>query len=184
MVQTTSDKGAIVEEEIEEEDDEEEEDEEDDDWLYELLAKLAGESYDSEDEYEEADEDEMVEVAEVADEKEVSSPDKEEEFLIATVYGGNEEKPEDIPEKNIAAIPATHISRRKRSLDGKKESVGEIKQKEATDRAVIPKHEKEPKTPSPSRRRSTVQLSKMVALEFIWSRITQSRSNASNLCPT
>ncbi|MED6198644.1 hypothetical protein PIB30_068435, partial [Stylosanthes scabra] len=95
MVKTASEKGTITEEE----DDKKEEDEEDDDWLYELLAKLARESSDSEDEYEEAEEDEMAEVVEVANEEEVSSPDKEEEFLTATIYGVNEEKPEDLPKK-------------------------------------------------------------------------------------
>ncbi|MED6173581.1 hypothetical protein PIB30_060898 [Stylosanthes scabra] len=41
----------------------------------------------------------MVEIDEEATKEEVSSPDKENEFFIATVYGGNEGKPEDLPEK-------------------------------------------------------------------------------------
>ncbi|MED6116058.1 hypothetical protein PIB30_096542 [Stylosanthes scabra] len=106
MVQIASDKGAMAEEEDNEE--EKDEDEDDDDWLYELLAKLAGEDLDSKNEYEKAEEEaateedeeeEMVEIDEEATEEEVSSPVKEEEFFIATVYGGNEEKPEDLPEK-------------------------------------------------------------------------------------
>ncbi|MED6151514.1 hypothetical protein PIB30_083217 [Stylosanthes scabra] len=63
------------------------------------MVQTARESADSEDGYEEAKEDEMDEVADVADEEKVSSLDKEEEFLNATVYGGNEEKPEDLLEK-------------------------------------------------------------------------------------
>ncbi|MED6225614.1 hypothetical protein PIB30_095376, partial [Stylosanthes scabra] len=60
---------------------------------------LAGEDSDSEDEYEEVEEGEMTEIAEEATEGEVSILDKEEEFFITTIYGGNEEKPEDLPEK-------------------------------------------------------------------------------------
>ncbi|MED6117127.1 hypothetical protein PIB30_107076 [Stylosanthes scabra] len=102
VVQTTSDKDAIIKEE---EDDEEDEDEEDDDWLYDLLAKLAGVDSDSEDEYEdikeeetseEDEEEEMIKSTEEATKEEIGSPDKEYEFFIATVYGGNEEKPEDL----------------------------------------------------------------------------------------
>ncbi|MED6209980.1 hypothetical protein PIB30_059801 [Stylosanthes scabra] len=101
MVQTANEKGAMTEEEDNEE-------EEDDDWLYELLAKLAGEDSVNEGKYEEAEEeetteedkeDEMVEIDEEATKEEVSSLVKEEEFFIATVYGGNEEKPKDFPEK-------------------------------------------------------------------------------------
>ncbi|MED6139673.1 hypothetical protein PIB30_086038 [Stylosanthes scabra] len=105
VVQTTSDKDATI---YKEEDDKEEEDEEDDEWLYDLLAKLAGVNSDSEDEYEDAEdeetikedvEEEMIEITEEATEKEESNPDKEDEFFIAIVYGGNEEKPKDLPEK-------------------------------------------------------------------------------------
>ncbi|MED6164303.1 hypothetical protein PIB30_088421 [Stylosanthes scabra] len=105
VVQTTSDEDTTIDEE---EDDEEEEDEEDDEWLYELLAKLAGVESDSEYEYEDAEdkdtaeEDEQEEITERMKEttdKEESSPDKEEEFFIATIYRGNEEKPEELPEK-------------------------------------------------------------------------------------
>ncbi|MED6208149.1 hypothetical protein PIB30_042488 [Stylosanthes scabra] len=104
MVQITSDKGAIAEAE----DDKEEEDEKDDDWLYDLLAKLVGVDSDSDDEYEEDkeeevieedEEEEMIEITEEATEEEVNSQDKEGEFFIVTVYGVNEEKPEDLPEK-------------------------------------------------------------------------------------
>ncbi|MED6189561.1 hypothetical protein PIB30_097199 [Stylosanthes scabra] len=38
---------------------------------------------------------------------EIGSPDKEEKFFIATVYGGNEENPEDLPEKY--ANPGPHF---------------------------------------------------------------------------
>ncbi|MED6224574.1 hypothetical protein PIB30_085403 [Stylosanthes scabra] len=41
----------------------------------------------------------MTEIIKEATEEEVGNPDKEEEFFIATVYGGNEENPEDLPEK-------------------------------------------------------------------------------------
>ncbi|MED6126410.1 hypothetical protein PIB30_078210 [Stylosanthes scabra] len=105
VVQTTSNKDAIIDEEEddeeeEDEEEEEEEDEEDDEWLYELLAKLAGVESDSKDEYEDtededtAEEDkveEMTEIIKEATEKEESSLDKEEEFFITTVYEGNEE---------------------------------------------------------------------------------------------
>ncbi|MED6158810.1 hypothetical protein PIB30_036223 [Stylosanthes scabra] len=54
---------------------------------------------DEEEEVTEEDEDEeMTEIIKEATE-EVGSPDKEEEFFIATVGGGNEENPEDLPEK-------------------------------------------------------------------------------------
>ncbi|MED6154086.1 hypothetical protein PIB30_108612 [Stylosanthes scabra] len=111
VVQTTSDKDAIIKEE---EDDEEDEDEEDDDWLYDLLAKLAGVDSDSEDEYEdikeeetteEDEEEEMIKSTEEATEEEIGSPDKEYEFFIATVYGGNEEKPEDLRGKCVDPGP-------------------------------------------------------------------------------
>ncbi|MED6137604.1 hypothetical protein PIB30_066527 [Stylosanthes scabra] len=102
VVQTTSNKVATID--VEEDDEEEE----DDEWLYELLAKLAGVESDSEDEYEdvededtteEDEEEKMTEIIKEATEKEESSLDKEEEFFIATVYGGNKEKPEDLTEK-------------------------------------------------------------------------------------
>ncbi|MED6224184.1 hypothetical protein PIB30_081476 [Stylosanthes scabra] len=71
----------------------------DDDWLYVLLANLAGESFDSEEECEEDVVAEEVEMTEVTGEVEVSSTDEEEEYFIAIVYGGNEEKSEEFPEK-------------------------------------------------------------------------------------
>ncbi|MED6153646.1 hypothetical protein PIB30_104172, partial [Stylosanthes scabra] len=74
MVQTNK-----VEETEEEQKEEDVEEEDDEDWLYESLAKMAGEeSFDSEEECEEAD------VAEVVEVVEVSSTDKEEEFFITT----------------------------------------------------------------------------------------------------
>ncbi|MED6120696.1 hypothetical protein PIB30_023311 [Stylosanthes scabra] len=54
------------------------------DWLYELLAKMVGESSKSEKE---------------SEEEEMSSPYKEDEFFIATIYGGNEEELEELPGK-------------------------------------------------------------------------------------
>ncbi|MED6115212.1 hypothetical protein PIB30_088101 [Stylosanthes scabra] len=48
---------------------------------------------------EEDKEEEMIEIIKEATEEEVGSSDKEEEFFIAIVYGGNEENPEDLPEK-------------------------------------------------------------------------------------
>ncbi|MED6222979.1 hypothetical protein PIB30_069658 [Stylosanthes scabra] len=101
MVQTAND-------EEEEEHSDEEEDREDDEWLYELLAKLAEIDSDSEDGYEDAEEEEVTkedeekettESAKETTDKKVGCPNKEEEFFIATVYGGNEENPEDLPEK-------------------------------------------------------------------------------------
>ncbi|MED6189591.1 hypothetical protein PIB30_097560 [Stylosanthes scabra] len=77
----------------EDEDEEDEEEEDDDEWLYELLVKLARESSNSKEEGEEA------EVDEVANAVETSSQDKEEEYFIATVYGGIEAIPEELPEK-------------------------------------------------------------------------------------
>ncbi|MED6212065.1 hypothetical protein PIB30_079642 [Stylosanthes scabra] len=71
-----------------------------------MVRTATGEISDSEDEYEEAKEDDMDEVAEMANEKEVSSPDKAEEFLIATIYGENEEKSEELPEKCADLGPA------------------------------------------------------------------------------
>ncbi|MED6226015.1 hypothetical protein PIB30_099266 [Stylosanthes scabra] len=57
------------------------------------------EDLDSKDEYEEVEDDETAKIAEEATEEEVGSPEKEEEFFISTIYGGNEEKQEDLPEK-------------------------------------------------------------------------------------
>ncbi|MED6196362.1 hypothetical protein PIB30_046771 [Stylosanthes scabra] len=88
--------------EEEEENGKEKEGDKDHDWLYDPLAKLVGESSDSK---EECDEPKEAEVVESDDTVEVSNPDKEEEFFIAMVYRGNEEKPEDIPEKCVDPGP-------------------------------------------------------------------------------
>ncbi|MED6225237.1 hypothetical protein PIB30_091733 [Stylosanthes scabra] len=114
MVQNTNDDEEEEDSKEEEEDSEEEEEEEDDEWLYDLLAKLAEIDSDSEDEYEvveeeevteENEEEEMTEIIKEATEEEVGNPDKEEEFFIATVYGGNEENLEDLPEKCVDPGP-------------------------------------------------------------------------------
>ncbi|MED6189239.1 hypothetical protein PIB30_093929, partial [Stylosanthes scabra] len=114
MVQTANDTTEEEDDEEEKEDSEKEEDEEDDEWLYDLLAKLAEIDSDSEDPYEDAEDEEVTEEdedeettesTEETTEKEVGSPDKKEEFFIATVYEGNEENPENLPEKCVDPGP-------------------------------------------------------------------------------
>ncbi|MED6150605.1 hypothetical protein PIB30_073965 [Stylosanthes scabra] len=103
---------------------EDEEDDEDKDWLYELLPKMVGvESSESEEECEEAEVDNMK---------------KKEVFFIATVYGGTEEMPKELPEKCAdpsSCIVAYKIEKKDETKG--KDSVEEVGQKESEDGAEI-----------------------------------------------